>query len=244
MPPKAERGATSRGKARGTGRGRGRGRGIAIEAVETPELGLILDQPSQSNQSPAPVAPMVQSTGVVTPKLEPNDDTFDPNALHAAVPTEPPAEISAQTSATTPADASVKIESVTTRGRGGLSMRARGEATGRARFKPKNIRRDQADRERLEQEERDRKAANQEKAEREARRAQRGRGHTGRGRGDAMGQNRGAGRGAPTSSATGIFSVAPAAMGKLIGDYLSTFLICIYRQKRRHGWIRYCISKR
>ncbi|QSZ37068.1 hypothetical protein DSL72_009160 [Monilinia vaccinii-corymbosi] len=225
MPPKAERGATSRGRPRGTGRGRGRGRGIAIEAIETPELVNVLEQPSQSSQSPAPVAPMTQSTGTITPKREPNDGAFDPNTLPATVPAEASAQTSDQASATTSADP--QTESAVTRGRGGTSMRARGEATGRARFKPKNIRRDQADRERLEQEERDRKAANQEKAEREARRAQRGRGSAGRGRGDAMGQNRGAGRGAPVSSATGIFSVAPAAMDRKGG--MSGFAIASAR---------------
>ncbi|KAI9640189.1 hypothetical protein NHQ30_011426 [Ciborinia camelliae] len=208
MPPKAERGTTSRGRPRGTGRGRGRGRGIAIEAIETPELRGILDQSAQSSQSPAPVATMTQSAGTIIPKDEPNDDAFYPNTLPAAVPTEIPAQIPATASAQPPP----RTENAIARGRGGAITRARGEATGRARFKPKNIRRDQADRDRLEQEERDRKAANQAQAEREARRSQRGRGQAGRGRGDAMGQNRGAGRGAPVSSATGIFSVAPAAM--------------------------------
>ncbi|KAJ8069434.1 hypothetical protein OCU04_003088 [Sclerotinia nivalis] len=212
MPPKAERGATSRGRPRG--RGRGRGRGIAIEAIETPELRGVPEEPSQPSQSPAPIAPiapmapMTQSTGTITPKVEPSDDAFDPNTSPAMIPAETPA----QTPVTVPAKP--PAESATIRGRGGATMRARGESTGRARFKPKNIRRDQADRERLEQEERDRKAANQAQAEKEARRSQRGRGHTGRGRGDAMGQNRGAGRGAPMSSATGIFSVAPAAMDR------------------------------
>ncbi|KAK6611339.1 RNA polymerase III RPC4 [Botrytis cinerea] len=219
MPPKAERGATSRGRPRG--RGRGRGRGIAIEEIETPELRGALDEPSQPSQSPAPIAPvapmasMTQPTATIIPKTEPNDDAFDPNAS----PAMPPAETSAGNPSQTPAINSTRLpsrtESVIARGRGGASTRARGESTtGRARFKPKNIRRDQADRDRLEQEERDRIAANQAQAEKEARRSQRGRGHTGRGRGDAMGQNRGAGRGAPISSATGIFSVAPAAMDR------------------------------
>lgn len=196
MPPKAERGSASRGRPRGAGRGRGRGRGVAIEAVETPE------QPR--TQSPALVMPMIQPDATIIPKTEPNDDAFDLNATPAVMPTETPAP--------TPTNLPTRTESAITRGRG-ASMRARGEATGKAWFKPKNIRRDQADRERLEQEERDRKAAYQAEAEKEARRAQRGRGNFGRGRGDAMGQNRGAGRGAPTSSATGFLGVAPAAMG-------------------------------
>ncbi|TGO45422.1 hypothetical protein BOTNAR_0671g00030 [Botryotinia narcissicola] len=219
MPPKAERGATSRGRPRG--RGRGRGRGIAIEEIETPELRGVLDESSQPSQSPAPIAPvapmapMTQSTATIIPKIEPSDDAFDPNTSPAITPAATPAGTPAPTAATTSTRLPSRTESAIARGRGGASTRARGEATtGRARFKPKNIRRDQADRDRLEQEERDRIAANQAQAEKEARRSQRGRGHIGRGRGDAMGQNRGAGRGAPISSATGIFSVAPAAMDR------------------------------
>jgi DNA-directed RNA polymerase III subunit RPC4 len=105
------------------------------------------------------------------------------------------------------------------RGRGGLSVALgqRGKPVTESKFKPRAIRRDAGERERIKKEEMDKQAALEKQAEAEAARIARGlasgRGRGGRGRGDRMDRVQ---TSRNINSASGLFGVAPEEMGKFL----------------------------
>ncbi|KAF4617085.1 hypothetical protein G7Y89_g15063 [Cudoniella acicularis] len=202
MPPKA---------ARGRGRGRGRGKAPAEPPVVPPPT----QEASQSQPTIEEPSPPVAAPRITTPHDDLYDDAPDPspNSSPATVPTETPAPTPNRPSILRP-DSSNASESSSRGGRGGPGGvgRGRGRPAGESKFKPRAIRRDQSERDRLAEEDMKRKseALRQEEAdaERKEKAANRGRGFRGgRGRGDVMGR-----RGGRGNSASGLFGVAPEAM--------------------------------
>ncbi|KAG9236566.1 putative 3-hydroxybenzoate 6-hydroxylase 1 [Amylocarpus encephaloides] len=214
MPPKG-----SRGRA---GRGRGRGRGAAKVAETTPAepsataptnedssqstLADTAAEPSATASEPAPAT--------TTPQNDPHGDsrTPSPNSSPATVPTETPAPTPVRVPPSTASNAA-PAASTSPRGRGGVGLLGeREKVAGPSRFKPKAVRRDGAERERLAREEDGRNAALQREAqEEEARNARglmRGRGRGGRGRGDVMGRK------IINTMGGGTFSIAPEEMAR------------------------------
>jgi DNA-directed RNA polymerase III subunit RPC4 len=207
MPPKG-----SRGGARG--RGRGRGKAAASAAVEpaadVPMTGTDDEPASQSTlEASLPSAAEAPAPKITTPQNHLENDFASPNSSPATVPTETPAPTPARAPLQrTESTGSGSIPPAARGGRGGA--RGRGKNAAESRFKPKNVRRDAGELQELAQKEQARLAGIAQDRVREEARASRGRGRPPRGRGDVMGRGAGMGRGA----ATGVFSVAPEAMGK------------------------------
>ncbi|TAQ88636.1 hypothetical protein B7494_g3053 [Chlorociboria aeruginascens] len=201
MPPRA-RGGTGRARGqRGRVGGRGRG-GAATSAADT----AANEESSSQFTAPLEVQPNSQSNppANTTPQHqtdERNDSQPDPNFSPATVPTETPAP--------TPAKPTIERP-------GPISESAAGESAprsgtrGGSKFKPRIVRRDASEREKLELAERERQNAISKQSQRAAGRA---RVWVGRGRGDAMGR-RGRGGGEAAAASSGVFSVPSAGFDK------------------------------
>ncbi|KAH8805704.1 RNA polymerase III RPC4-domain-containing protein [Xylogone sp. PMI_703] len=174
--------------ARGMATRRGRGRGGKVNETTHEESSSASNQPE------------------IVPKIEDNDAVDSPHDSPAFTPDGSPA----QTPGRPPVE---RLDSLT--GRAGAAGRGAASNAGapRSRFKPRAIRRDVAERQKLEDEEKARLAGIEEKNAAIAARAARSmRGRGGRGRGDAMG--RGFERGGVAPGASGPFAVAPAMPDK------------------------------
>lgn len=195
MPPKAARGTAGRG------RGRGGARGGTAAGAERSAPGATNDPVIKTEDSAMEgytAAPNPFNSG---PVLESNEQP-SPNSSPVTQPTETPA----------PTPNRVPIsQSDSASGRGaavGSSSRGDSAAPAKPKFKPRNIRRDQSERNALEAAERQRLHAQTEKDRKAEERANR---FAGRSRGNAMGSRGGGmGRGAAApQSASGLFGVTP-----------------------------------
>jgi DNA-directed RNA polymerase III subunit RPC4 len=210
MPPKGSRGG-------GRGRGRGRGKATASStaepaaepAADVPMTGTD-DRPESKSALAAspPPASELSNAKITTPQnLLEDDSAPSPNSSPATVPTETPAPTPVRVPLQRTESTGSASVPPTRGGRGG-----RGKGAAESRFKPKNIRRDAGELQELAQKEQARLAGIAQDRAREEAKLVRGRGRPPRGRGDVMG--RGAAVGRATATASGVFSVAPEALGK------------------------------
>jgi len=210
MPPKGSRGGV---RGRGRGRGKATASAAAEPAADVPMTGTDDRPESQSAlEASPPSAAEPPAPKITTPQNILEDDfALSPNSSPATVPTETPAPTPVRAPVQrTESTGSGSVPSATRGGRGGARGRAKNAAE--SRFKPQNVRRDAGELHELAQKEQARLAGIAQDRVREEARASRGRGRPPRGRGDVMGRGAGMGRGAATAS--GVFSVAPEALGK------------------------------
>ncbi|KAL3423421.1 RNA polymerase III RPC4 [Phlyctema vagabunda] len=199
MPPKGARG---RGSSRG---GRGRG-GKASAAYATSESGEQLSQTATGDVAGNTVDSKKSAQDQI---MNDASTQHSPNSSPVDIPTETPAptpirpDVQRESSARGRQDAARESSSIG--GRGDSTVAA--AASGKSKFKPKIIRRDLSEREKLKHAAENKERRDREFAERGLARAARRGARGGRGRGDAMGRGTLPGRGAGTP--LGPFSEAP-----------------------------------
>jgi DNA-directed RNA polymerase III subunit RPC4 len=216
MPPKAARGR----QPRGGGRGRGRGK-VAPEpepsnpAIKSEDSESQLTAEQLSSESAVPSVPLA-----ATEQNQSNDESTvpSPNSSPATVPTETPAPTPVRAPPPrTESSSSIAPPASQGRDRGGLNagVGQRGKPATESKFKPRAIRRDAGERERIKKEEMEKQASLEKEAEAEAARIARGltrgRGRGGRGRGDRLDRSQ---TNRNVNSASGLFGIAPEEMGK------------------------------